>query len=37
MSNLTLSKLLWGVALETIDNILIRVPTKVVPKTPYEL
>ena len=37
MSNLTLPKFLWGVALKTIDNILNRVPSKVVPKNPYEL
>ncbi|KAL6328200.1 hypothetical protein AAG906_034343 [Vitis piasezkii] len=36
MSNSTLPEFLWGEALKTI-HILNRVPSKVVPKTPYEL
>ncbi|KAL6345664.1 hypothetical protein AAG906_017400 [Vitis piasezkii] len=37
MSNSTLPEFLWGKALKTIVHILNRVPSKVVPKTPYEL
>ena len=37
MSNSTLPEFLWGEALKTIVHILNRVPSKVVPKTPYEL
>lgn len=37
MSNSTLPKFLWDEALKTAVHILNRVPSKVVPKTPYEL
>ena len=37
MSNSTLPEFLWGEALKTAVHILNRVPSKVVPKTPYEL
>ncbi|RVW41386.1 Retrovirus-related Pol polyprotein from transposon TNT 1-94 [Vitis vinifera] len=37
MSNSTLPEFLWGEALKTVVHILNRVPSKVVPKTPYEL
>ncbi|RVX16253.1 Retrovirus-related Pol polyprotein from transposon TNT 1-94 [Vitis vinifera] len=37
MSNSTLPEYLWGEALKTAIHILNRVPSKVVPKTPYEL
>ena len=37
MSNSTLPGYLWGKALKTAIHILNRVPSKVVPKTPYEL
>ena len=37
MSNSTLPEFLWGEALKTTVHILNRVPSKVVPKTPYEL
>ena len=36
MSNSTLPEFLWGEALKTIVHILNHVPTKAVPKTPYE-
>ena len=36
MSNSTLPKFLWGKALKTVVHILNRVPSKVVPNTPYE-
>ena len=36
MSNSTLHEFLWGEALKTVVHILNHVPTKVVPKTPYE-
>lgn len=37
MSNSTLPEFLWGEALKTAVHILNRAPSKVVPKTPYEL
>ena len=37
MSNSNLPKFLWGETLKTVVHILNRVPSKVVPKTPYEL
>jgi transposase InsO family protein len=37
LSNSNLSKSLWGEALKTAMYILNRVPTKAVPKTPFEL
>ena len=37
MSNSTLLEFLWGKVLKTIVHIFNRVPTKAVPKTPYEL
>ena len=37
MSNSILPEFLWGEALKTTVHILNRVPSKVVPKTPYEL
>ncbi|RVW86797.1 Retrovirus-related Pol polyprotein from transposon TNT 1-94 [Vitis vinifera] len=37
MSNSTLPEFLWGDALKTVVHILNRVPSKAVPKTPYEL
>ncbi|RVW56871.1 Retrovirus-related Pol polyprotein from transposon TNT 1-94 [Vitis vinifera] len=37
MSNSTLLEFLWGEALKTVVHILNHVPSKVVPKTPYEL
>ena len=37
MSNSTLPKFLWGEALKTVVHILNHVPSKAVPKTPYEL
>ncbi|RVW95242.1 Retrovirus-related Pol polyprotein from transposon TNT 1-94 [Vitis vinifera] len=37
MSNSTLPEFLWGEALKTAVHILNRVPSKAVPKTPYEL
>ena len=37
ISNLTLLEFLWGEPLKTIVQILNRVPTKAVLKTPYEL
>ena len=37
MSNSTLPKFLWGEALKIVVHILNRVPSKDVPKTPYEL
>ena len=37
MSNSTLPEFLWSEALKTTVHILNRVPTKAVPKTPYEL
>ena len=37
MSNSTLPKFLWGEALTIVVHILNRVPSKDVPKTPYEL
>ena len=36
MSNSALLEFLWGEALKTVVHILNCVPTKVVPKTPYE-
>ena len=37
MSNSTLPEFLWGEALKTTVHILNRVPSKDVPKIPYEL
>ncbi|KAL6314053.1 hypothetical protein AAG906_011788 [Vitis piasezkii] len=37
MSNSNLPEFLWGEALKTVVHILNRVPSKSVPKTPYEL
>jgi len=37
LNNSNLPKSLWAEALKTILYILNRVPTKVVPKTPFEL
>ena len=37
MSNSTLPEFLWGETLKTAVHILNRVPSKDVPKTPYEL
>ncbi|KAL6342265.1 hypothetical protein AAG906_006890 [Vitis piasezkii] len=37
MSNSTLLEFLWGETLKIVVHILNRVPSKVVPKTPYEL
>lgn len=37
ISHSNLPKSLWGEALKTVTCILNRVPTKVAPKTPYEL
>ena len=37
MSNSTLLEFLWGETLKTVVHILNRVPSKVVPNTPYEL
>ena len=37
MSNSTLPEFLWGDALKTVVHILNCVPSKAVPKTPYEL
>ncbi|KAL6340525.1 hypothetical protein AAG906_010433 [Vitis piasezkii] len=36
MSNSTLPKFLWGEALKTVVHILNRVPSKVLPNTPYD-
>ena len=36
MSSSTLHEFLWGEALKIVAHIFNRVPTKVVPKTPYE-
>jgi hypothetical protein len=37
LSDTTLSEFLWGEALKTTMYILNRVPSKSVPKTPFEL
>ena len=37
LSNSNLPKSLWAEALKTVVYILNRVPTKTVPKTPFEL
>lgn len=37
MSNATLPKLFWGLALETVTLTINMVPSKSVEKTPYEL